>query len=274
VRYPGFNYGGQGVVAYQSIGSSSYNGLQVLYQQRAARGVSLTATFSYAKSMDEFSNGTTTSSVIPQIDNLKSEHGPSDYDVKLTAGVGWVFSRTKFPYGPQALRALLSNWTQSGIYTAQTGKPYSVTLTTDYAYTDEAPSRQRAQLLPGFGKGTLPSSRHRVDKINEWFNTDAWTTPTYGTFSNQSRNGLRGPGFILLNLSVGRVFPLPITKATKLAFRADAVNAFNTPNLQNPNSSLPSTSGINYEAQVLGTAGSNTVGTNARRIQLSLKFSY
>lgn len=282
VRYPGFNYGGQGVVDYQSIGSSSYNGLQVLYQQRAARGLSLTASFSFAKSLDEFSNGTTTSSVVPQIDNLRSEYGPSDYDVKLTTGAGWAFAPTKFNHGPSSLRLLLSNWTQSGIYTAQTGKPFSVTLTTDYALTDEAPSKQRAQLAPGMS-GTLDSGRHRADKIKAWFNnvpptsttaTPAWVIPAAGTFSNQSRNSLRGPAFILLNLSAGRIFPLPITKTTKLTFRADAINAFNTPNLANPNSSLPPTSGIDYEGQILATTGSNTVGTNARRIQLSLKLSY
>ncbi|HEY0308850.1 MAG TPA: carboxypeptidase regulatory-like domain-containing protein [Acidobacteriaceae bacterium] len=278
VRYPGFNYGGQGVVEYQSIGSSSYNGVQVLYQERGAKIVSLTATFAYAKSLDEFSTGTSTSSSVPQIDNLSSEHGPSDYDVKLTTAVGWAFLPTKFSHGPRPLRILLSNWTQSGMYTAQSGKPFSVTLTTDAAFTAEVGSRQRAQLLPGYGKGTLSSGRHRADKISEWFNTAAWVVPPNGTaagvFSNQSRNRLRGPAFIQLNLSAGRTLRLPITHTTRLAFRADAINAFNTPNLANPNSSLPPTSGVDYEGQVLATTGGNTVGTNARRIQLSLKLSY
>ena len=275
VRYPGFNYGGQGVVDYQSIGTSNYNGLQVLYRQSAAHGLTVTATFSYAKSMDESSTSTSTSSAVPQVDNLSSEYGPSDYDVKLTTGIGCAFAPVKFHYGPRAVQAILSGWTQSGIYNAQTGKPFSVTLTTDAAYTDEVGSKQRAQLIPGM-KGTLDSGRHRADKIAEWFNTAAWTIPTGGTFSNQSRNGLRGPAFIQLNLSAGRVFKLPIARTTRLAFRADAINALNVPNLANPNSSLPSSSGTDLEGQVLHTAGlnPNTLGNYARRIQFSLKLSF
>jgi len=125
-------------------------------------------------------------------------------------------------------------------------------------------------------KGTLDSGRHRADKIAEWFNTAAWTIPTGGTFSNQSRNGLRGPAFIQLNLSAGRVFKLPIARTTRLAFRADAINALNVPNLANPNSSLPSSSGTDLEGQVLHTAGlnPNTLGNYARRIQFSLKLSF
>ena len=285
-RYPGYNYGGSGVVDYNSIGTSNYNGLQVLYRQQATHGLTVTASFSYAKSMDEFSSGTTTASTTPQIDNLKSQYGPSDYDVKLTTGVGWVFAATKMTEGPRPLQVLLSGWTQSGIFNAQTGKPFSVTLTTDCAFTDEAGSSQRAQLAPGM-TGTLPSNRHRVDKVNAWFNNiappagcgsqnnnAAWLYPTPGTFSNQSRNDLRGPAFILTTLSAGRVFPLPLTQTTRLEFRADAINFFNTPNLANPNSSFPSTSGRDLEGVITKTVGSNTVGTNARRIQLSLKLIY
>jgi len=280
VRYPGFNYGGQGVVDYQSIGTSNYNGLQVQYRQRASHSLSVTATFSYAKSLDESSTGATTANAVPQVDNLRSEYGPSDYDVKLTTGLGWVFAPTKYTRGPRFVQTLLSGWTQSGLYTAQTGQPFDVTLTTDAAYTDEVGSKQRAQLAPG-KVGTLPSGRHRADKILAWFNNlpptnpnAAWVVPTGGTFSNQSRNGLRGPAFILLDASGGRSFPLPFTPTTRLVFRVDAINLFNTPNLANPNSTLSTTSGNDNEGVVLRTAGGNTVGTNARRLQLALKLYY
>jgi hypothetical protein len=35
--YPGFNYGGQGIVDNESVGTSNYNGLQVIYSQRASK---------------------------------------------------------------------------------------------------------------------------------------------------------------------------------------------------------------------------------------------
>jgi outer membrane receptor protein involved in Fe transport len=275
VRYQGFNYGGQGVVDYQSIGTSNYNGLQLFYRQTQSHHLTVTATFSYAKSLDEFSSSTSTTSTVPQIDNLSSEYGPSDYDVKLTTGIGWVFSPSTFTWGPRFVRTLLSGWTQSGQYTAQTGLPYDVTLTTDAAYTAEVGSKQRAQLLPG-KSGTLPNNRHRAAKIIEYFDTSAWVAPAGGTFSNQGRNDLRGPSFIQLNLSAGRTFKVPLTSTSQLQFRADATNALNEPNLANPHSSLPTTSGTDLEGEITQTKGlnTNTLGTYARRIQLLLKLSF
>ncbi|WP_176441900.1 TonB-dependent receptor [Granulicella rosea] len=273
VRYPGFNYGGGGVVDYNSIGTSNYNALQVLYSQRATRGLSVTSSFSYAKSLDEFSSSTTTASVVPQINNLKSEYGPSDYDARLTVSVGWSFAPVKETWGPRVVRSLLSGWTQSGTYSARTGQPYDVVLASDYAYTDEVPSRQRAQLIPGMNPN-LPSNRPRAAKVVEWFNTAAFTTPTGGTFSNQSRNDLSGPAYIVANLSAGRVFALP-REGMRLNFRCDAFNAFNTPNLANPNAGLPGSTGNTIYGTIQQTAGTNAaVGGNGRRLQLALKLSY
>ncbi len=287
VRYPGFNYGGSGVVEYRSIGTSNYNGLQILYRQRASRGLSITSSFSYAKSIDECSQGTTTNCGIPQVDNLKSEYGPSDYDAKLTVGAGWVFAPIKLQLDHAWQRAILNGWTQSGIFTARTGLPFSVYNNGDSSYTDE--SGQRAMLVPGYTTGTLPSNRHRncagtpyVDqmgipvgcKVTNWFNPNAWMNTNTGTFSNQSRNSLRGPAYILTTASIGRVFPIPGREGMRLAFRCEAINLFNTPNLALPNHNIPGFSGANSFTNVLATTGSNTVGAFGRRLQLSLKLNY
>jgi hypothetical protein len=274
VRYPGFNYGGTGVVDYMSIGTSNYNGLQVLYRQRATRGLTITSSFSYAKSMDLFSNGQVTTSFVENVDDVSTEYGPSDYDVKFTTAVGWAFLPVKFESTSRLARALLSGWTQSGTFSAQSGKPFSVRSTTDFTYRDEGNANQRAQLEPG-KTGTLPNNRSRAAKIAEWFDTTpgVWAPQPSGTFSNEHRNQLRGPGFILTNMSVGRAFPIGF-RQMKLQFRADGIDVFNTPNLSQPANQLGTQSGVDQEGEILSTTGSNTVGTNARRLQFSLKLQY
>ena len=193
VVYPGFNYGGQGVVDYMSIGTSNYNGFQVHYTQSAAHKLTVQATFSYAKSMDEFSNGTTTTNSEPQVlpgeyvgpvangtqfnsqfapyatgTGLSSQYGPSDYDVKLSTGIAWTLAPVKFTHGNGVVRAIFSGWTQGGYYNAQTGQPFSLTQSFDGAFSGEP--LQRLMLHPSNGStGTLPGNRHRTQKINAWF---------------------------------------------------------------------------------------------------------
>jgi hypothetical protein len=300
VTYPGFNYGGQGVVDYMSIGTSNYHGLQVHYTQSATHKLTVQATFSYAKSMDEFSNGATVTNSTPQVYNLASQYGPSDYDVKLSTGIAWTFSPAKFTHGNRVMQALLSNWTQGGFYNAQTGQPFSTTQGNDGAYTGEP--QQRLILNPSNGSnGRLPGNRHRAAKINAWFDNSLPTTngqvawdcigsscgiandPQYkadqagGFYSNQSRNDLRGPAYIMLNINAGRVFDLSrVSRASRLTIRMEAINALNEPNLAKPNSTYPGSSGANTFGEISSTTGpnNNTRGNNARRIQLFAKYSF
>ena len=215
---------------------------------------------------------TTTSSSIPQVRNLKSEYAPSDYDVKLTAGLGWVFAPVKVRYGSHLMRAVLGGWTQSGVFSTQTGSPFSITIPGDYSLNDEP--HQRAVLVPGGSTQPYLPNRHRAAKIQQWFNTSEWAFPAYGTYSTQARNDIRGPAFILTTASAGRTFRVPFREGMTLNVRADAINLFNTPNLANPGTSLPTEAGTSNFGIISATKGSNTVGTNARRIQLALRLTY
>ncbi len=83
--------------------------------------------------------------------------------------------------------------------------------------------------------------------------------------------------FIATHFSLARIFPLPRPSAN-LEFKVDAFNVFNTPNLANPVGTLSgstSESTVNTFGVVLATVGTNgNVGTNGRRVQLSLVLHY
>ncbi len=282
VTYPNFNYGGN-LIDYASIGSSNYHAAQILYTQRNMHGISIVSSFTYSKSIDEQSNGQTTGSSVPQPWNIRTQYSLSDFNSKLNLTLGWRLSPSKVRFKNRGLKILMNNWVASGSYTAQTGTPYNLTIPSDRALTAEP--RQRPVLVPQFSgdNGSLPSHRHRLDKVNEWFNTSSFALPALGTYSSLRRNSLIGPAFIVNNVSAGRVFNFPIQRGVKLDFRADAFNVSNTPNLANPNSGYPSgacvsqpqTPGCSNFGKILGTNGSNNfVGTNGRRLQLSLKLIY
>jgi hypothetical protein len=128
--------------------------------------------------------------------------------------------------------AILSNWVYSGTYQAHSGNPFSVTINGDMALDDEP--NQRAALIPGVSP-FFSKNRHRIDKVQEYINRDAFTYPATGTFSPVGRNSFIGPGYIMTNMTLGRDFPLTsIREGMRLNIRAEAYNVFNTPNLGKP----------------------------------------
>ena len=282
VLYPGFNYGGQGIVDNKSIGASSYNGLQVIYSQRA-KNLNIYASYAYARSLDISSNGLTNTASIPQPHHLDLEYAASDFNAQQIFNMGWIL---KFPPVRSAKgfwNYVVNDWAYGGIYNARTGNPVNVVLAGDTSLTDER--TQRPNLVPGVNPN-LPSNRHRACPYNknapyqcktlEWFNVNAFATPPTGTFGNVRRNSQVGPAFINTQMDVQKYFTVASGKTLEL--RMDAFNVFNTPNLGQPNAVLSSATSNQVASTfgvILSTVGTNgAVGTNGRRLQLGLIFRY
>jgi hypothetical protein len=309
LRYQDFNYGGQGLVDIKSAATSSYHGLQVQYTQRGGRYLTMISSYTYSRSIDIQTNGQTTSNAVPNVFNIKSDRGPSDNNATHVFNLGWTLRYPKFTGGNFVTRAILNDWVYSGLYNAHTGRPYSVTINNDSALDDEP--NQRAQILPGVSV-KLPANRHRADKVNEYFNTSAFTYPVVGTFSNQGRNTFVGPGYILTDMTMGRDFPMArIRDGMRANFRIEGFNIFNTPNLANPNAQFSCSTTTTYSGsagqpgilgptqvlescpaaggsfptnavtgqanfgRVLNTYGNNAnTSTNGRKVQISLTVYY
>jgi len=242
LRYSPFNYGGGGLVDFASIGTSNYNSLQAQYTQRGGKLLTLLMSYTYSKAIDLQTQSETTSNSIPDVFDVSSERGVSDFDARHIFSMGWLLTPPQVRNGSGFEKTVLNNWRFGGKFLAHSGKPYSVTINNDSALTGEP--NQRAAILPGRSP-YLSKNRHRRDKVNEYFNVDAFTYPSIGTFSPVQRNSFVGPGYLLTDMNIGRSIPLSgVHEGMRLEFRADAFNVFNTPNLANPaaNFSCSSTS--------------------------------
>jgi hypothetical protein len=272
--YPEFNYGGQGIVDMESIGTSSYNGLQVIYSQRSSKSLNTYMSYTYGRSIDISSNGQTNTAHVPEPNHLRLEYAASDFNAQQILNLGWVLKLPSAVADHGFAGAVLDNWTFGGIYNARTGNPVNVTIAGDLSYTDER--TQRPNLVPGQPL-YVPGPRHRTDKVQEWFNVHAFQAPADGTFGNVRRNSLVGPAYINTNLVLQKLFNLPRSEST-MEFRVDGFNVFNTPNLAQPNSSLSSSTSNQVASEfgeILSTVGTNgSVGTNGRRIQLGVILHY
>lgn len=277
VLYPGYNYGGQGVVDNASIGTSNYNGLQAIYTQRTARVLTVLASYTWSRSLDMQSNGQTNTSTVPQPNNMATQYGPSDFNVTQVFNAGWIWQLPEITGSYRLVRAVANNWSLGGIFNAHTGMPYNVYIAGDQSLTDERP--QRALLVPGANPnaGVDPVTGNKTHTVNEWFNESAFATPALGTFSKLSRNAYNGPGYVVAHFSLARMFQLP-REGMNVQFRADAFNAFNHANYSNPNTQLANSTtnaAASNFGKILSTVGTNgAVGTNGRRVQMSLILHY
>ncbi len=280
--YPGFNYGGQGIVDLATVGTSNYHGLQTTYSMKTRKSLVVYISYAYAKSMDVQSNGATTTAHVPQPLKLRSEYAPSDYDAKHILNLGWTLRLPAMKHGSHLVRAVINDWSFGGIYNARTGNPLNIALSGDVSYTDQR--IQRPSLAPG-ANPNLPGNRHRLEKAGAWFRnaTDdicqasavtpkcVWIVASGGKFGTLSRNYMRGPAYINTNFSLSKDIRLP-GKKDRLQLRADAFNVFNTPNLAAPGVSVSSSTSAASTSTfgiITGTVGTNgTAGSNGRRVQL------
>ena len=266
VRYPGYNYGGGGVVDLVPEATANYNAFQINYRQRSFKNLTVLTNYTYSRTLDE-QTALSVSNSTPYVDNIALQYAPSDQNATHIFNLGFTLRSPLITTGERWVRATLNDWSFNGIYNARSGQPVNLTFGGDYSGTDEP--NQRVYLIPGMSP-TLPTDRHRVDRIQEWFNTAAFEKPPlYGTWGNVGRNSIIGPSYISANLSIMRNVSLNrYREGMHAQIRAESFNLFNTVNLGQPNS--------------VYSAGSSTFGVvtagspvnENRRIQFGLIIYY
>ena len=112
------------------------------------------------------------------------------------------------------------------------------------------------------GSGELPSDQRSIDR---WFDISAFAAPPQYTFGNSGRNILYGPGTKQIDLSLFKSFSF--TEKRRVEFRAEAFNAFNTPQFNNPNASI----GFGGVAKIISAGNPTVYQRTSRQIQLALK---
>lgn len=148
---------------------------------------------------------------------------------------------------------VLGGWALSGITTLSSGLPFTLNLNFDNANTGNVNWPNR--ISSGFLDNPTP---------DRWFDTSAFVFPAQYVQGNAGRNILTGPGTVSTDLSVQRNFALPIREGSRLEFRAEAFNLFNTPQLGQPGVTL----GNNTFGVITETARPN------RQLQFGLKLLF
>ena len=278
-RRPYANFGN--IADMATIGMSSYNALQISVTKRMTSWVSAIGSYTYSRSIDEFSSYVTDTTTVPDVFsltshavpavgsplnfNMSSEVGPSDFNRTHIANLGYSVHLPTFAGRNQLMQQALGGWILSGRYSISSGEPVNIISKTDFAASNSP--NQRPNVLHNWA---LPSSRHRLDKLaltgGTWFDPTAFCGtgnsscstsgsnrnffPAAGTYGNLGRNAVIGPANISNNMSLAKTFPLPGREGMHFKFQCDAFGVFNTPNLGTPSNQIGSSLG-----QITSTSG-------------------
>ncbi|MBZ5649325.1 MAG: TonB-dependent receptor [Acidobacteriia bacterium] len=116
------------IVQTTNLGDSQYDSLQASYNQRDWHGLDTEYNFTWSKCFDENSFNRGGTGDYPQLQNplsIADNRGLCDHDVRLNFNVSGVYSLPTLPHMNERLG---KGWQLSTIFTAISGRPFSVLL--------------------------------------------------------------------------------------------------------------------------------------------------
>ena len=242
---------------------STYHGLGVKAERRYSHGLFFLGSYTLSKAIDLTQSpifGDGQAGGFQSKYNIFADKGPASFDLRQRFSFSYGY---ELPFGRgKALGAhlsqpadfLVSGWQINGITTAQSGSPFSLAVP-----GDPAGIAGNGTLRPNrIADGRLDSSQRTLSR---YFDTSAFVAPPPYTFGSAGRDILTGPG--LLNFDFSLFKNIAIRERTRLQFRVESFNLFNTAHFNNPGRSLSTPA-----YGVITSAG------KARELQLAMKVHF
>jgi hypothetical protein len=245
-------------------GFDSYNALEISFQQHLTRGLLFRANYTWSKNIDCDSLMITPGGANDLTQNprsCKAERGLSNYNVRNNFVTYLVYDIPAL----QSMKKLTSGWQANWITTAESGQPFSVTISYDRARANpgvQSTGVERPDLCPGASADPVLGSP------SQYFNPASFCLQAAGYYGDLGRNTIIGPGILMINPSLARQFRL--TERFRLQFRSEFFNALNHPNF-----SIPSSRTVFSNSGPVASAGLiTTTSTTSRQIQFGLKLTF
>jgi carboxypeptidase family protein len=264
----------------ETTGIQNYDALQISIQRRLSKGLQFSFNYGFSKCLTDamgyygrYGDSTASQASADKAFqeyayNLSLDYGLCDHDV-TNVFTGYVTYDIPFGRGRQfgsnmskPLNALLGGWQANTIITLHGGFPLSIYDFSDPSGTGSAEPRPNciapSQQTP-YAENPNPGQNGYL-----WFNPATMAHPAPGTLGNCPVSSERGPGLKQVDFSLSKYFA--ITERQSVEFRAEAINAFNTPILLVQG----------YVTDVLGGSNFGVINTSegARNLQFALKYRF
>jgi hypothetical protein len=255
-------------------GKSRYNSLQLKYEYRMRRGLTLLNALTISKSKDNGAGsleGPNGNFPAPQdFYNLDADFGTSAYDQPYNNTTSAVWSlpigrgRRWLTNAAALTDAVLGGWTLSGINTMTSGEPVTLQYTPGPALQVSG-IQQDFRGANNYRPNVSGDAYGDRNSVATYLNRDAVIIPADPSqpFGNAPRNSVRGPSFWQMDVVAAKDFPLPVGDQTRLQVRVEAFNVLNKTNFRGPNGNRSS-----------GAFGTITSTYDARQLQLGIKLTF
>jgi carboxypeptidase family protein len=244
-------------------GGSNYNALNVNYTHRISQGLTLLASYTFSKFIDNVggpenwaSASANFSENIRNVYNLAAERSVDATDTPHSFVLSYVYELPvgkgrKFGSGLSGVaNAVVGGWQTSGTLTLKEGFPLTIT------------SAGNGLNYFGVGQHVDVVGNYHIahPSRTEWFNTSAFAVTGPWQLGNAPRyfSDLRAPNYENWDISIQKYFP--IEERFRFQFRLDMFNTFNHTNYYSPNTFM----GAGF--------GTITQAWTPRQMQAALKF--
>jgi Carboxypeptidase regulatory-like domain len=269
---------------FTDMGFSAYHGLLATLHKNPTHGVQFDLNYTWSHSIDNVSlvaNSYAYEGYGFICDVLRPRlcRGNSDFDVTNYLNGNLLY---QLPFGrgrefasktPGWLDEAIGGWELSGLPIWHTGSPFMAnSIAFLMSYSNEDPAILTGSLGPMKTHVNVQSGQIYAFK-NPELAFNQYTGPV--GFQMGSRNNLRGPGFFLVDLGLGKNFPV-YKERVNLKFRVDAFNALNHPNFEKPSfeNNMDLTSPPNEFGVIPGTVIPTGSDQAARVLQGSLRLEF
>jgi len=240
---------------------SWYDGLSLKLQKRESKNLSFLISYSYAKALDQM-DSLATAGVYGQADanptrfNMGLFRGPANFGITHLFSASYDY-HIPLKTGNRMADAVVANWGLSGIFSADSGVPYYIFLSTD---NENIGSVGRASEFPNL---VCNPSAGFSRNLNEWFNTNCYQLPPFGTAGQAGKHALYSDPLFNWDSSLAKDWPFG--EGRRVEFRAEFFNFLNGHTFDAPGSNLGA---ANFGAI------SNTTRQQGRNIQFALKLHF
>jgi hypothetical protein len=259
--YLGFTQIGQ----ISPIFKANYNALQTSLNKHFGTTTSIGAYYTWSKALTNNQTDRSTGTMYTYC--IQCEYGRATLDRRHVFSLNYVYDTPWFRDQKKLSGQVLGGWELSGILTASSGLPFTVTgnPTTE---GDPTASGYRGE---GSGYGRVATIRPmQVGNPNNgpknydgWFNVNAFNTATTnGVVPSERRGAVDGPGLWRYDMSVMK--NIRIIESLNGQFRVEAFNLLNHNN--------PSTIGTSMSTS--STFGKVTGSRDGRTLQLAFKLNF
>jgi len=247
-----------GVHARNSAGASRYNALELEFQKRTSFGLTVLASYTWSKLLDNVTNPISAYDTSLQLVGVGWKNGnyPQTFVISYVYDLPFGNGHRYLSDATGATQHIVSGWQVSGITTFRSGGALLINA--------------NGSLLPPGADQEVANfdcsgqSMNNPHKASQWFDTACFSEPALGTIGSARTGNAYGPRFQNWDFSISKSIAL-WSESRQFKFEANFFNLFNHLNLSNPDTNL-------QDGNSFGTITGQT--GLSRQIQFGVKFLF